>query len=120
MVPSKLVQILTMLTFHIRDYVSVLLRSIHETGKAGNNCFTSIQRITAGLPDGELKENPAFAFKVDLVRLLGNLCWKHKERQDQVSVVHDILLVACFIFVIVFIFLWIVLLQFIFFFFRFI
>ncbi|XP_075217579.1 ataxin-10 isoform X2 [Lycorma delicatula] len=59
-----------------------LLKSIHDTGKAGDNCFTSIQRITCGFPNKELQNNPAFAFKVDLIRLLSNLCWKNKELQD--------------------------------------
>ena len=33
-----------------------------------------------------IEANPVFGFKRDLVRLIGNMCWRHKKNQDTVSV----------------------------------
>ncbi|XP_039278497.1 ataxin-10-like isoform X2 [Nilaparvata lugens] len=59
-----------------------LLRSIHEAGKSGNNCFTSVRK----LPDenSKSKENPVYGFKADLIRLIGNLCYGHDKNKNQV------------------------------------
>ena len=62
---------------------SFLLKSMHMLGKESNNCF-SILRLKDEKMD-EAVEHPAYAFKTHLVRLLGNLCYKHKENQDEVS-----------------------------------
>ncbi|RZF44345.1 hypothetical protein LSTR_LSTR016797 [Laodelphax striatellus] len=59
-----------------------LLRSIHEAGKSGNNCFTIVRK----LPDenSKSKENPAYGFKADLIRLIGNLCYRNENNKNQV------------------------------------
>ncbi|XP_067001630.2 ataxin-10 [Anabrus simplex] len=64
-----------------------LLRNIHTLGKSSENSFSTVQKLSALSLQGdqrEIQQHPAFGFKGSLIRLLGNLCWKHKENQDQV------------------------------------
>ncbi|XP_049787414.1 ataxin-10 [Schistocerca cancellata] len=64
-----------------------LLKSMHSLGQDGDNNFSVIQslsQLNLKGKDTALQQHPAFGFKVDLVRLMGNLCWKHKENQHQV------------------------------------
>lgn len=64
-----------------------LLKSMHSLGQEGDNHFTVIQKLSEldlKGKDTNLQQHPAFGFKVDLVRVIGNLCWKHKVNQHQV------------------------------------
>lgn len=61
----------------------VVLINIHKLGKSSDNCFTPIQKISEFGKD-ELNQHPAFGFKADLVRLIGNMCWKNSEMQNLV------------------------------------
>ncbi len=62
-----------------------LLRMLHETGKSDiPNQFTPISKLS-GQDAEDLAQNPIFGFKRDLIRLIGNLCWNHRQNQDQVS-----------------------------------
>ncbi|KAJ1523833.1 hypothetical protein ONE63_010391 [Megalurothrips usitatus] len=78
-----------------------LLKSIHMAGQAGDNDFSPIHKLSElNLSDksvaSEIEHHPAFGFKASLVRLLGNLCWRHKENQDQVRELDGIpLLLDC-------------------------
>lgn len=66
--------------------VGVLLINIHKLGKESQNCFTSIQSLAEiREPNKNIQEHPAFGFKADLIRIIGNLCWKDKIMQDLVS-----------------------------------
>ncbi|KYB26544.1 Ataxin-10-like Protein [Tribolium castaneum] len=61
----------------------VLLINIHRLGKESENCFTSIQNLSEiREPNKNIQEHPAFGFKADLIRIIGNLCWKNKIMQD--------------------------------------
>ncbi len=55
-----------------------LLRSIHSLGKSGSNYFSTV-------PDHfeAVDHHPALNFKGNLVRLLGNLCYRNVNFQDQ-------------------------------------
>jgi hypothetical protein len=61
---------------------------MHSLGKAGENNFSALQKL-ADLSVSEhgtdIREHPAFGFKSCLVQILGNLCWRHQENQNQVS-----------------------------------
>lgn len=60
-----------------------LLKSMHEIGKSENNCFSAIQKLSAVTgSEPEIIQHPAYGFKVNLVCVLGNLCWKHQKNQD--------------------------------------
>ena len=60
-----------------------LLRMIHDLGKEDEgNEFTPVLKVGEVVDDDD---NPVFGFKRNLIRLIGNLCWKHKENQDTVS-----------------------------------
>lgn len=62
-----------------------LLKSIHELGRSSQNNFSPIQKLSSvARPSKEIMEHPAFSFKTDLIRVLGNICWKHRKNQDQV------------------------------------
>lgn len=52
-------------------------------GKEQNNCFTPVAKLADS--SDQLNQHPAFQFKANLVRMLGNLCYKHQENQDLVS-----------------------------------
>ncbi|KZS21855.1 Ataxin-10 [Daphnia magna] len=56
-----------------------LLRSIHCLGQSGSNYFTAINDHF-----GSVEPHPALNFKCNLVRLLGNLCFKNPTAQDRV------------------------------------
>lgn len=58
-------------------------------GQTGDNEFSPIHKLSAlNISDkgveNQVEQHPAFGFKACLVRLIGNLCWRHKENQDQV------------------------------------
>lgn len=64
----------------------VLLINIHRLGKQSENYFSSVQKLAElKEPSEAIQKHPAFGFKVGLVRLVGNLCWKNKKMQDLVS-----------------------------------
>lgn len=63
-----------------------LLEVIQCLGKMDNNCFTAVQKLAdITNPNENIKTHPAFGFKAALIRILGNMCWKNKDNQDQVS-----------------------------------
>lgn len=62
-----------------------LLKSIQELGKSSENHFSAVQKLSViSRPTKDIMEHPAFGFKAGLVRILGNMCWKHRKNQDQV------------------------------------
>lgn len=62
------------------------LKSVHSLGKQSKNNFSSIETLAElGNVSEEMQEHPIFGFKANLIRLIGNLCWKHKGYQDEVS-----------------------------------
>jgi len=66
----------------------VLLRSMHSLGKVGENNFSAVQKLadlSVSTQCSDIHEHPAFGFKSCLVQILGNLCWRHPENQNQVS-----------------------------------
>nr|CAD7577059.1 unnamed protein product [Timema californicum] len=65
-----------------------LLKFFHELSESGNNSFSSIDKLSelyAAQKSGIVQAHPSFGFKVSLVRLIGNLCWKHRANQQVVS-----------------------------------
>lgn len=63
-----------------------LLKSIHELGRFSENHFSPVQKLCAiTRPSTDIVEHPAFGFKAGLVRILGNMCWKDRQIQDQVK-----------------------------------
>lgn len=68
-------------------HASALLLNVHRLGKSSDNCFTSVKKLSElRQPNEEIVGNPAFCFKADLVRLIGNLCWKCEKMQNLVSI----------------------------------
>lgn len=61
----------------------VMLLNIHKLGKVVGNCFTPIQKLS-DFNEDKLSTHPAFGFKADLIRLIGNMCWKNSEMQNLV------------------------------------
>ncbi|KAE8746627.1 hypothetical protein FOCC_FOCC006611 [Frankliniella occidentalis] len=81
--------------------IDFLLKSIHMAGQAGDSDFSPIHKLSElnlsekGV-ESKIEQHPAFGFKACLVRLLGNLCWRHRENQDQVRELDGIpLLLDC-------------------------
>ncbi|XP_065167691.1 ataxin-10-like [Atheta coriaria] len=62
-----------------------LLKSIHDAGKEGNNHFAPIGKLSK-VEDmgGDIKEHPAFGFRVNMIRILGNMAWKMRCNQDEI------------------------------------
>lgn len=62
-----------------------LLKSIHSIGKESENNFSVISKLSQ-LEDSDLEvlQHPIYGFKASIIRVLANLCWKHKANQDQV------------------------------------
>ena len=65
-----------------------LLRMVHDVGKEKVNLFAPVKNMTEIADREKMESDPVFGFKRDLIRLIGNLCHKHKENQDQVSFMH--------------------------------
>ena len=60
-----------------------LLKTVHELGSEVKS-FRPVRKLS-DVRATEAEANPVFGFKRDLVRLIGNLCWRHKKNQDIVS-----------------------------------
>lgn len=64
-----------------------LLKMINDLGKENSelfrNLFSPVRKIS-DLDNNDFSDSPVFGFKSDLIRLIGNLCWKHKENQSMV------------------------------------
>ena len=59
-----------------------LLRMAHELGSKVD-AFRPVRKLSE-LDEAAVAANPVFGFKRDLVRLIGNMCWRHKKNQDMV------------------------------------
>uniref|UniRef100_A0A8C5W741 Ataxin-10 n=2 Tax=Leptobrachium leishanense TaxID=445787 RepID=A0A8C5W741_9ANUR len=57
-----------------------ILRLTHLAGKQAKNIFTSVHTATLG---SELT-HAVVGFKAQLIRMIGNLCYKHKDNQEKV------------------------------------
>uniref|UniRef100_A0A8C5PIE3 Ataxin-10 n=1 Tax=Leptobrachium leishanense TaxID=445787 RepID=A0A8C5PIE3_9ANUR len=58
-----------------------ILRLTHLAGKQAKNIFTSVHTATLG---SELT-HAVVGFKAQLIRMIGNLCYKHKDNQEKVG-----------------------------------
>jgi hypothetical protein len=63
----------------------VLLRGIHDAGLSSQNTFTPIHKMDQ-IMNQDLESHPAYAFKANLIRLLGSLSQGHSGNQDKVSI----------------------------------
>lgn len=71
-----------------------LLKSMNDLGKEWKNWFTPIEKLSEITePDEKILDHPAFGFKANLIRIIGNLCWKQKRMQDQVKELEGIALI---------------------------
>jgi ataxin-10 len=86
----------------IQDDTSVLidavymLKMVHQLGTEGKEKEYEPVRKISQLDCAFILTNPVFGFKRDLVRLIGNLCWRHKKNQETVRDIDGIpLLLDC-------------------------
>jgi hypothetical protein len=65
-----------------------LLKMAHDAGKGKEsvNVFTPEINLT-DLVYSQKEKSPVFAFKSNLIRLIGNLCFHHQANQDQVHII---------------------------------
>ena len=62
-----------------------LLQAVDEIGRQGNNVFSSVEKITR---EGEVDpHHPVFGLKRDIIRLLGNMSYRHRKNQDLVNII---------------------------------
>ncbi len=64
-----------------------LLRMLHESGKNSPDdpALAPANKSLNDFTDPSHAESPVYGFKRDLIRLIGNLSYRHKINQDQVS-----------------------------------
>ena len=55
---------------------------IHELGTEVE-ALKPVKKLSE-LDEAAVAANPVFGFKRDLVRLVGNMCWRHRKNQDTV------------------------------------
>jgi len=58
---------------------------VHTLSKEKGNQFSMLLKMSdleRADSDVDMHAHPAFGFKAALVRLVGNMCWRHKENQD--------------------------------------
>lgn len=73
--------------------VVYLLRIIQDVGKEHkSHMFSSVKNMDEIANREKMEEDPVFGFKRDLIRLIGNLCYEHKQNQDQVREISGIVL----------------------------
>ena len=56
---------------------------IHELGSEVE-ALKPVKKLSE-VDEAAVAANPVFGFKRDLVRLVGNMCWRHRKNQDTVS-----------------------------------
>lgn len=61
-----------------------LLQSMHMLGKQGDNIFSSDGKLSESSSQAN-QNHPVFGVKRDLIRLVGNMSYRHKDNQDKVS-----------------------------------
>jgi len=63
-----------------------LLRMVHESGRENSGGMFGPKPKLDDVRDegGRMSSDPVFGFKRDLVRLLANLCYQHKDNQEEV------------------------------------
>lgn len=61
-------------------------------GKESKNFFTPLQKLSEVAPNAQSnggkddpEKHPAFGFKANLIRAIGNLIYRHKENQNLVG-----------------------------------
>ncbi|XP_069142657.1 ataxin-10-like [Argopecten irradians] len=59
-----------------------LLEAIHKLGKDGTNAFSSVAKLASDDVD---TDHPVFGLRKDLVRLIGNMCYRHRENQQRAA-----------------------------------
>uniref|UniRef100_A0AAR5PAH9 Ataxin-10 n=1 Tax=Dendroctonus ponderosae TaxID=77166 RepID=A0AAR5PAH9_DENPD len=59
----------------------VLLINVHRLGQSPDHIFTPLKKLST-IQDDESLRSPITGFKADLIRLVGNLCWKNRTMQD--------------------------------------
>lgn len=75
-------------------------------GKESNNCFTPLQKLSdlalSEINNGcdedsnnhvhkeKIQAHPAFGFKAGLIRVIGNLVYKHEKNQNFVNILYFI------------------------------
>jgi len=63
--------------------ISVLLKTIEDIGLQEDNLFSNIGKLAQ---QGDVNpDHPVFGLKRDLIRLLGNMAYKHRTNQDMVN-----------------------------------
>ena len=62
-----------------------LLRMAHDLGSEVES-FRPVRKLSE-VNEAALEVNPVFGFKRELVRLIANMCWRHKNNQDTVSAI---------------------------------
>lgn len=63
--------------------VAALLKTIEDIGRQDYNLFSNIESVSQ---QGEVNpDHPVFGLKRDLIRLLGNMAYRHRANQDMVS-----------------------------------
>lgn len=75
-----------------------VLKCVHLLGKSGNNAFSSLSNIkeVRNVEKDEMEQSPAYGFKKNLIRLIGNMCSECRENQDLVRTMDGIpLLLDC-------------------------
>lgn len=64
-----------------------MLIIIHELGKDNNdsnNEFSRVKDLSALLVKSDVQKHHRFWFKSDIIRLIANMCYGHKEHQNLV------------------------------------
>ncbi|KAI4468588.1 ataxin-10 [Holotrichia oblita] len=79
-----------------------LLKSVHEVGRTADNNFSVIPKLSQldNSTEQEILEHPSYGFKATIVRLLANLCWKHRNNQDLICLNRNIVIIQWVIFAI--------------------
>ncbi|ROI15491.1 Ataxin-10 [Anabarilius grahami] len=104
MVVIRLLDILCEMTSDCKEFMALqdhagllsatvdLLKEVHLLGKTSKNVFTAAHDFSLTRPGGA-DTHPAFGFKAQLIRLIGNLCHGHIINQDKVRELDGIALI---------------------------
>ncbi|XP_060072751.1 ataxin-10-like [Ylistrum balloti] len=67
-----------------------LLEAIHKLGQDSSNAFSSVKKLASDEVD---TDHPVFGLRKDLVRLIGNMCFRHQRNQEQAATLNALPLI---------------------------
>ena len=71
--------------FVLKWFILDLLEAIHKLGQSSENLFSQVKKLSD--KSKVQSSHPVYGLKRDLLRVIGNFCYKHRANQDKVNII---------------------------------